>query len=145
MKRRYTFNTAIAAVMELFNALYAFEVTTDNDRALVQETLEHMVKMLAPIVPHITHVLWQQLGHTNLLVDEPWPLVDPQALERDFINITIQVNSKVRAELTVAPDITAQLLEEQALSHPSVQKHVAGKNVKKVVIVPKKLVNIVAV
>lgn len=140
--RRYTFNTAIAAIMELLNHLSrAEEITTK--RALIQEGLEAVVLMLAPIVPHITQALWQALGHRDLILNTPWPKVDAAALQRDEIELVVQVNGKLRAHITVAIDADKQTIETAALNEPNVQRFVGDKTVKKVVVVPNKLVNVV--
>jgi leucyl-tRNA synthetase len=142
MGRRYTFNTAIAAIMELLNHLSRAEETSTNP-ALMQEGLEAVVLMLAPIVPHITQALWQALGHRDLIVNAPWPQVDAAALQRDEIELVVQVNGKLRAHITVAVDADKSTIETVALNEFNVQRFVGDKTVKKVVIVPNKLVNIV--
>ncbi|BAP56149.1 leucyl-tRNA synthetase [Thioploca ingrica] len=140
--RRYTFNTAIAAIMELLNHLSRAEETTTK-RALIQEGLEAVVLMLAPIVPHITQALWQALGHRDLILNTPWPKVDATALQRDEIELVVQVNGKLRAHITVAIDADKQTIETAALNEPNVQRFVGDKTVKKVIVVPNKLVNVV--
>ena len=142
MGRRYTFNTAIAAVMELLNHLSRAEESSTNP-ALLQEGLESVVLMLAPIVPHITQALWQALGHRDLILDAPWPTVDTTALQRDEIELVVQVNGKLRAHITVAIDADKSTIETTALNEPNVQRFVGDKMVKKVIVVPNKLVNIV--
>jgi len=141
--RRQTFNTAIAAVMELCNEVSKFKVENDTDRYVVREALDAALLMLCPIVPHIADHLWQQIHGANIL-DKPWPLVDEAALGRDEFEIVVQVNGKVRAKLTVAADTTKEELERTALEHENVQRFIEGQSVRKVIVVPKKLVNIVA-
>ncbi|NJO17968.1 MAG: leucine--tRNA ligase [Thioploca sp.] len=141
--RRYTFNTAIAAIMELLNHLSRAEETTTTKRALIQEGLEAVVLMLAPIVPHITQALWQILGHHDLILKAPWPKVDVAALQRDEIELVVQVNGKLRAHITVAIDADKQTIETIALNEPHVQRFISNKMVKKVIVVPNKLVNVV--
>ncbi len=141
--RRYTFNTAIAAIMELLNHLSRAEETTTTKRALIQEGLEAVVLMLAPIVPHITQALWQILGHHDLILKAPWPKVDAAALQRDEIELVVQVNGKLRAHITVAIDADKQTIETVALNEPHVQRFISNKMVKKVIVVPNKLVNVV--
>ena len=99
--RRYTFNTAIAAVMELFNALSRSDDSSAQGRAIVAEALDAIVLMLAPIVPHASHAMWEGLGHTDLLVDHPWPHADPAAMVRDTVELVVQVNGKVRGRLSI--------------------------------------------
>ncbi len=141
--RRYTFNTAIAANMELLNELARFQVTSASDRALVREALEATVLMLSPIVPHITNQLWQQLGHDDLVVDCAWPQVDESALQRSTVELAVQVNGKLRGTVTVAVDADRDSIRELALAEPNVQRFVEGKELRKVIVVPGRLVNLV--
>jgi leucyl-tRNA synthetase len=141
--RRYTFNTAIAAVMELMNSVGKFQIRSVADRAVVQEALEAAVLMLAPIVPHICHRLWLDLGHETAIVDERWPEADAGALQADSLNIVVQVNGKLRARLEVSPDISEEDLKATALEDENVQRFVSGKEVRKVIIVRGKLINVV--
>jgi len=142
--RRTTFNTAIAAVMELINALYRFEDPSSTGQALRQEALEAVVRLLAPIVPHVTHVLWQALGHTNAVIDAPWPEADPAALVRAQIDLVVQVNGKVRGHITVALDAGKSDIEAIARADPNVARYLEGKSMGKVIVVPGRLVNIVS-
>jgi leucyl-tRNA synthetase len=142
--RRFTFNTAIAAVMELSNALGRCHDTSDQGRAVRQEALETVVKLLAPIVPHITHRLWGELGHATAVVDEAWPVVDQDALVRETMELVVQVNGKLRSHIEVAADAEEDSIREQALADPNVQRFIEGKAIKKTVVVPGKLVNVVA-
>jgi leucyl-tRNA synthetase len=141
--RRRTFNTAIAAVMELLNSVVRAETATPADRAVIQEALELSLLMLSPIVPHICHRLWQVLGHTGAIIDEPWPQPDPAALIAATVEIVVQVNGKVRGRVTVATGASEAEAREAALADDNVQRFVAGKPVRKVIVVPGKLVNVV--
>jgi len=141
--RRYTFNTAIAANMELLNEIGRFDDASDNGRALVQEALDAVALMLAPIVPHICEEIWQALGHSEALVDCAWPVVDAVALVRDSIELVVQVNGKMRGKVEVAPDAGEDMIRETALGEPNVQKHLEGKSLRKVIVVPGRLVNLV--
>ncbi|OQX38523.1 MAG: leucine--tRNA ligase [Oceanospirillales bacterium LUC14_002_19_P2] len=141
--RRLTFNTAIAAVMELTNTIGRFSDTSDQGRAVVREALEAATLLLAPIVPHIAHNIWQALGHSEPVVAATWPVLDESALARDSITLVVQVNGKVRAKLETAADIDKASLEKLALEQPNVQKFTEGKTVRKVIVVTGKLVNIV--
>ncbi|MDE1461851.1 leucine--tRNA ligase [Spartinivicinus poritis] len=140
---RLTFNTAIARVMELVNALAKFEDNSAQGRAVAQEALETMVLTLAPITPHIAHNLWQILGHQGAVVDATWPVVDESALTRTTLQYVVQVNGKVRAKIEVAADADKSNVEQTALTSENVQKFIADKTVRKVIVVPNKLVNIV--
>ena len=143
--RRYSFNTAIAAVMELLNVLGKFDDATDNGRALRQEALEAVVLLLNPITPHACHALWQQLGHAEtLLEDIAFPQADAEALKRDALTLAIQVNGKLRGTIDVAADATRDQIEALGLAEPNAAKFLEGLTVRKVIIVPGKIVNIVA-
>jgi len=142
--RRYTFNTAIAAVMELTNDLSKFKDDSENGRALMQEALDAMVLMLSPIVPHFSHSMWQELGHENLVIDTPWPEADASALVQDSIELMVQVNGKLRSKIKVAADADKQTIESLAQQDENVKAHTDGKTVRKIIVVPGRLVNIVA-
>ncbi len=142
--RRRTFNTAIAAVMELLNAVSRHEATAPAARAVVHEALELAVTMLSPVVPHVTHTLWQALGHERAIVDEPWPAVDAEALQQEALTLVVQVNGKLRGQITVAVDADETCVRELALADPTVQRFVGALTVRKVIVVKGKLVNVVA-
>jgi leucyl-tRNA synthetase len=145
--RRQTFNTAIAATMELLNAATRFQDKqsqgSSEDLQVLQEAFDTIVLVLAPIAPHFCHVMWQHLGHAGAVIDASWPQVDESALEQDSILIVVQVNGKLRSKLTVPASISKSELESAALADESVQKFTDGKTVRKVIVVPGKLVNIV--
>ncbi|MFT6218141.1 MAG: leucyl-tRNA synthetase [Cycloclasticus pugetii] len=141
--RRLTFNTAIAANMELLNSVSKFKAETDASRALLQEALENIVLMLSPIIPHVCDQMWQALGHQDPLIDVTWPEFDETALVLDEVQMVVQVNGKLRAKLMVAADASKESIEKLALSEDNVNKFIDGKPVRKVIIVPKRLVNIV--
>ena len=142
--RRQTFNTAIAATMELINAVSKIKGDTVAERAVVQEALEAAVLMLSPIVPHITHELWRALGHEQAVIDSSWPAVDEAALEQDEVEIVVQVNGKLRDRVSIPAKADKAEVESIALASDKVVQHVEGKTVRKVIVVPGKLVNIVA-
>jgi leucyl-tRNA synthetase len=141
--RRRTFNTAIAAVMELLNALARHAQRGPQDRAVLQEALEIAVLALSPIVPHAAHALWRALGHARAMIDEPWPAADAAALEQSTVAVVVQVNGKLRSRIVVAADADEAALREAALADAHVQKFVGTAAVRKVVVVPGKLVNVV--
>ena len=141
--RRYTFNTAVAASMELLNAVNRLDDDSDNGRAVVREALEAVVLMLSPITPHICHALWEALGHETALIDQAWPAVDESALAQDRIDIVVQVNGKLRGKISVAADADRDSIAEAALADENVQRFVAGQPIRKTIVVPGKLVNIV--
>lgn len=142
--RRQTFNTAVAAVMELLNHLHKAPQVAAQDRALVREGIEAIVLMLAPIAPHICHVLYKDLGYTQGVETAPWPIVDNAALVEDEKLVIVQVNGKVRAKITVAADATQQQVEAIGLQEHNVIPFTEGKTIRKVIYVPGKLLNIVA-
>ena len=141
--RRRTFNTAIAAVMELLNAVTKFSHTEAQDRSVVQEALEIAVLALSPVIPHVTHVLWRHLGHRAALIDESWTAVDPEAMLSATRQLVVQVNGKLRAHITVAVDADEAAVRAAALADVNVQKFIGASPVRKLIFVPGKLVNIV--
>jgi len=143
--RRQTFNTAVAAVMELLNEVGKIaERDSANGLAVEREALQAAVMLLAPVTPHISHALWRALGNSGELVDAEWPQVDEKALVRSSITLVVQVNGKLRAKLEVPADTDKKTLELKALADENVVKFTEGKTVRKVIVVPGKLVNIVA-
>ena len=143
--RRYSFNTAIAAVMELANTLARFDDADAQGRAVRQEALEAMVLLLNPITPHASHALWQALGHAEtLLEDVPFPQADPAALVRDALTLAVQVNGKLRGTIEVAADAPKEQVEALARAEPNTAKYLEGLTIRKVIVVPGKIVNIVA-
>ena len=142
--RRFTFNTAIAANMELLNELNRFNDTSRQGRAVMQEALEAMVLMLSPIVPHIAHTLWYALGKQKAVVECAWPDCDAAALVQERVMLVIQVNGKVRGRISAPADADSAELETLVLEQPNVMKYIQDKPVKKFIVVPGKLVNVVA-
>jgi leucyl-tRNA synthetase len=142
--RRFTFNTAIAACMELLNELGRGDDTSMQGRAVMQEALEAVVLMLSPIVPHITHALWKALGGKPAVVECCWPVCDRDALVQEELSLVVQVNGKVRGKVNVPADATREAIEARVLEEANVRKHLEGKPVKKIIVVPGKLVNVVA-
>ncbi len=141
--RRRTFNTAIAAVMELMNTLARFEDRSAQGRAVVQEALDTIVLVLSPVVPHACHVLWRELGHATAVVDARWPGVDALALLRESVEVVVQVNGKLRGRVTVPADADEARVREAALADAGVQRYVEGRPVRKFIYVPGKLANVV--
>ena len=143
MGERIIFNTAIAANMELVNSLAKFTDPSDNGKAIRQEALEAIVLMLAPMVPHICHQLWRDLGYKQDVVSASWPKVDSTALEQDTIDLVIQVNGKLRSKISVSPTATSEEVQALALNDEHALRFIDGKPIRKVIVVPNKLVNIV--
>ena len=141
--RRYTFNTAIAAVMELSNALSKAPRENSNDIAILREGMETSLLLLAPIVPHITESLWQALGHNESLITAAWPVSDAAALSQDVVEMVIQINGKLRGKICVNHSATKKQIEKLACEEENVVKNIKGKSIKKIIVVPGRLVNIV--
>ena len=142
--RRHTFNTAVAANMELINELVKFNDDSEQGRAVTREAIENIVLLLSPIVPHITQQLWNELGHVEMLAEMEWPLCDESALVRDEIELVIQVNGKLRSKINVAVNADNKAVEALAMADAKIAANLEGKTVRKVIIVPGRLVNIVA-
>jgi leucyl-tRNA synthetase len=131
--------------MELLNHVGRFTDMSDQGRAVRHEVLETMVLLLNPVTPHVSHALWQTLGHPlTLLEDVPFPRVDPSALVRDAVTLAVQVNGKLRGTIVVPANVDKAEAERLALAEPHVAKFLAGQTVRKVIVVPGKIVNIVA-
>lgn len=143
LERRHTFNTAIAAVMELMNGLTKCQDTDPASRNLMQEALENIVLLLSPIVPHICHELWRELRPGTRLSGQPWPQADSAAMAQDEVKLIVQVNGKLRGQISVAKDAGKEAIEQAALNNEHVQKFIEGQAIKKIVVVPGRLVNIV--
>ena len=141
--RRYKFNTAIAAVMELVNNLSRMKVEEDASQQVRQEGLEVTVLLLTPITPHITEVLWRALGHNEDIADTTWPSVDQSALIKNENNIVVQINGKKRATIVLPLDCKKEVYESKAIEDPNIQKYLTENSIVKVIVVPNKLVNIV--
>ena len=143
--RRNTFNTAIAAIMELMNHLSKAPLKSDEDKSVMFEALRAVVLMLTPITPHMCHYLWQTIGNSNIDVENtPWPAVDNSALVEDEKLIIVQVNGKLRAKITVAADASKEEVEALGLNDENVLKFTADKTIRKVIYIPGKIFNIVA-
>jgi leucyl-tRNA synthetase len=143
ISRRRKFNTAIAANMELMNALARFEDDSPGSRVVRQEALELVVLMLSPVVPHACHALWHALGHETAVVNERWPVVDAEAVAQDTLEIVVQVNGKLRGRISVPAGADDETVKQAALNDANVQRFVLDKPIRKVIVVKGKLVNVV--
>ena len=141
---RAQFNTVVSAAMKMLNALEKLPAFGAKHFKVSQESFSILLRLLSPIAPHITQTLWKELGYGDDILTAPWPEVDEAALVQDEIDIVLQVNGKLRGNLRVAKDADRSTLEELALKHDSVQKHLAGMTPKKIIVVPGRLINIVA-
>ncbi|WP_291439594.1 leucine--tRNA ligase [Desulfovibrio sp.] len=147
MGDRFQFNTAIAAVMELVNTMYISREkmgATEGDKHVFSSAMATVLTLLSPIIPHVCEELWNRLGHGASLSDEPWPQWDKEATAQDTVTVALQVNGKLRGTVDIPAGADKAAMEEAALADSSVQRHTAGLTVRKVVVVPGKLVNIVA-
>ncbi len=140
---RQQFNTVVSACMKIINTLYKLGGNT-TDQALLHEGMGITLRLLGPIAPHTTHFLWKKLGYGDNILESDWPQADESALKRDAIQYVVQVNGKVRAKIQVAADMNKDAVQEAALANDKVQKFIGDNPVKKVIVVPNKLVNIVA-
>lgn len=141
--RRYAFNTAIAAIMEFMNKLTRAPQETEQDRALMQESLDAIVRMLSPIIPHACFEMWKALGHNEDIDFSAWPVADEKAMVDDTKLVVVQVNGKVRGRITVPADATQEFVQEMASQEYSVTKYLEGVTIRKVIYVPGKLLNLV--
>ena len=142
--QHHKFNTAVAQVMTLMNVLEKAATATEQDRALVQEGLQVVTLLLAPITPHISHELWQRLGHGDAVIDAQWPQVDEAALVQDSLTLVVQVNGKLRGQIEVPASASREEVEAAARANENVLRFTEGLSIRKVIVVPGKLVNIVA-
>jgi leucyl-tRNA synthetase len=136
----------VAAVMELINLLYQFaveEVQDEPTRQALREAAEATVLLLSPFTPYVAEELWRQLGHADSILLQPWPAYDPTLIQEEEVTVVIQVNGRVRSRLTVPASIADAELREAALQHERIQEWLTAKSVRKVIVVPQKLVNIV--
>lgn len=140
---RFNFNTAISAIMELVNGLYQYRELPDCNKAVMAEAVDTLILVLAPFIPHVTEELWQAVGHDSSVHKQQWPVVDEQALVADEVTVIVQINGKVRDKIVMPINVDKAEAEKIALSQPKIADMVAGKAIKKVVVVPNKLINIV--
>ncbi|GAB4167664.1 MAG: leucine--tRNA ligase [Wenzhouxiangellaceae bacterium] len=143
LERRYSFNTAIAAVMECCNALSRFEPRDPAARAVLHEGWEAVVRLIAPVTPHIAQALWERLGHRQSILEAGWPEADPTALVQQQVTVVVQVNGKVRGRIELPPGTAEDEIRQRALADENVARHVQGKTLRKAIVVPDKLINLV--
>ncbi|TCO79027.1 leucine--tRNA ligase [Marinisporobacter balticus] len=141
---RFNFNTAISAIMELVNEIYKYkELGDDCNKDLLKEALETVIVLLAPFAPHITEELWHNMGYSESVHNKMWPTYDKAAIVKDEVQVVIQINGKVKDKIEVSASTNKNELEKEALSNPKIIAMIEGKQIIKVIVVPKKLVNIV--
>jgi leucyl-tRNA synthetase len=144
---KYQFNTVVAAGMKMLNALVDLKPGNGDEEArafFAAEGFSLLLRLLSPIAPHVTEYLWRELGYGNDILTAPWPQVDETALKRDTIDLVVQVNGKVRGQISVPADATKEAIEQAAINDESVQRFAEGKPIVKVIVVPGRLVNVVA-
>ena len=139
---RFNFNTAISAIMELVNGLYQYKEQAYN-QAVMAEAADTLVLLLAPFIPHVTEELWQELGHTGSVHKQQWPVVDEKAMAAEDVTVIVQINGKVRDKIVMPVNVDQAEAEKIALAQPKIAEMIAGKAIKKVIVVPNKLINIV--
>ena len=140
---RFRFNTGVAAIMELLNAVSRSQSNGNDEKAVLREAIETIVRLLYPFAPHIAEEQWESLGHEETLVDKPWIEWDREIVGSTAVIVVLQVNGKVRSQVFMDPDTTEEEMKQAAFSDERVKSYISGKEIKKVVVVPKKLVNIV--
>lgn len=140
---RLQLNTVVSAGMKLLNILAKITPNSNEQTAILAEGFGILLRLLAPITPHITHHLWRKMGFGENILDAPWPQVDRKALKMDNITLVVQINGKLRGSITVSADADEETVKTTALSDPKIQSFMADKSLKKIILVPKKLVNIV--
>ena len=143
IRDRFMFNTAISSIMELVNALYNYREQEKINNGLLKEILVNLVKLLAPFAPHITEELWLELGGGQSIHKEKWPVWDAAALSKDEVEIVLQINGKVRDKIVIDAGLDREAMQKAALEQPRVKELTAGKEIVKIIAVPKKLVNFV--
>jgi len=144
--KEYQLNTAISSIMELVNAIYVIINQNNQEKSqsrIAREAIEVVILLLAPFAPHLSEELWQKLGNKGSIFNQKWPEFSPEAVKQDTINFVIQVNGKLRATIELPSEIKDEDLKKQALANKNIEKWVKDKNIKKVIVVPKKLINIV--
>ncbi|MCH9020814.1 MAG: class I tRNA ligase family protein, partial [Proteobacteria bacterium] len=140
---RFHFNRAVARVRELGNALAGLAADEDGAAWTLREGLETVVRLIGPMTPHIAEELWQALGHEVLLADTPWPEAEAALLTDETVTVAVQVNGKLRSTLRLARDVGEAAAEEAALADPKVARAIGGKPVRRVIVVPNRIVNVV--
>ena len=144
---RYQFNTAIAAIMELVNEIYTAKEElgkTENGITILSSAMATVITLLTPITPHICEEIWQEIGNTGTIGEQSWPVWSEEALQKDVLTIVIQINGKLRGKIEASAKAPSEEIEKNALAEPSIVKYLEGLNIRKVIVIPGKLVNIVA-
>jgi leucyl-tRNA synthetase len=141
---KFRFNRAVARIRELTNALEDMPAAEPGAGAVLREGLEAATRLIGPMMPHLAEEMWQELGHTTLLADQPWPTADPDLARDESVTIAVQVNGKLRGTIDLPRDAASGEVEEAALALPQVVRFLDGRAPKKVVVVPNRIVSVVA-
>ena len=140
---RYQFNTVVSAATKILNLLMKLTIDNEEKSHLIHEGLGILLRLLSPITPHITHFLWQSLGFGENILDSSWPKVDSKAIQTSKVEIVVQINGKLRARIQIPSDASEELIKNITLNQNNIQNYIANKKIKRIIIVPQKLVNIV--
>jgi leucyl-tRNA synthetase len=141
---QFHFNKAVARCRELSNAIQDQLKKSESSAEILQEAVETLLKLLNPFLPHFTEECWEQLGHSTWLVDTDWPEADPSLLQEDTVTLAIQVNGKLRGKIDMPKGHSKEDAETQALKEENVARFLSDKTIRKVIVVPNKIVNVVA-
>jgi leucyl-tRNA synthetase len=141
---KFRFNRAVARIRELTNALDEMPVAEPGAAAVLREGLETLVRLLGPMMPHLAEEMWQELGGSGLLAEQPWPRADPEQIRDEQVTMAVQVNGKLRATMDIPLDTASAAVEDAALALPQVARWLEGHAPRKVIVVPNRIVNIVA-
>ena len=140
----FAMNKAVAKVRELSNSISVFTAATDDEKWALREAIETLIILMNPMMPHLAEELWNTLGHKTLLTETPWPTADNALLVQDSVTIGVQVNGKLRGQITIPANTNEETAKETALAEPTVQKALEGMQVRKIIVVPGRIVNVVA-
>jgi leucyl-tRNA synthetase len=143
IERNYHFNTAISALMELVNELTAFSPSTPGDTSVMRFSIERAIILLSPFAPHIAEELWKEMGKSQSLLHESWPLWDEELTKEEEIELVVQINGKLRSKLMIPAGLNDDNIKERALQDKKIAGYVKNKSIKKIIIVKGKLINIV--
>jgi leucyl-tRNA synthetase len=140
---KFHFNKAVARIRELTNTLGDLGGKGEGEGFVLREGCETVIKLIGPMMPHLGEELWRQLGHDTLLIDTPWPEADPALTVDESVTVAVQVNGKLRATLALPRDMAKDAAEAAALGDANVQRALEGKPVRKIVVVPNRVINVV--
>jgi len=143
IERRFQFNTAIAAMMELYNEISAFKASSDEDYTVMRFALKNLLLMLSPFAPHVAEELWSAIGEEPSIFEQPWPEWDEDAAKEEEVELVVQINGKVRAKIMIPAGLSDEEIKEKALADERVRKYTEQKKIRKIIVIKGKLINIV--